>query len=179
MQYVKLTTSGLLLASFLLFLSGCGSAVPDALAPDLVLYNGKIVTVDEDFSIAQAVAIKSGRFVAVGSDSEILALAGADTERVDLEGKTVLPGFNDSHLHLSWPVGEPPDPAIQKLGKAQSIVEIVELVREALGGLPISSIDTLEDVLDADRAARRFVEDRLTAPPSKWTTEPARSATRQ
>ena len=54
MQYVKLTTSGLLLASFLLLFSGCGSAVPDALAPDLVLHNGKIVTVDEDFSIAEA-----------------------------------------------------------------------------------------------------------------------------
>jgi predicted amidohydrolase YtcJ len=134
--FVKIVCTSLLAGLFLFVVSDCGSVVPAALAPDSVLYNGKIATVDEDFSIAQAVAIKSGRFVAVGSDSEILALAGADTERVDLEGKTVLPGFNDSHLHLSWPVGEPPDPAIQKLGKAQSIVEIVELVREKAAATP-------------------------------------------
>ena len=103
-RFVKIFSTSLLAGLFLLVVSHCGSAVPAALAPDSVLYNGKIVTVDEDFSIAQAVAIRSGKFVAVGSDSEILALAGGDTERVDLEGKTVLPGFNDSHLHLSWPV---------------------------------------------------------------------------
>jgi predicted amidohydrolase YtcJ len=55
---------------------------------------------------------------------------------MDLEGKTVLPGFNDSHLHLSWPVGEPPDPAIQQLGKARSIEEIVELVRQKVAVTP-------------------------------------------
>ncbi|MCZ6768199.1 MAG: amidohydrolase, partial [Acidobacteria bacterium] len=82
----------------LVLFSRCASDVPEALAPDLVLHNGKIVTVDEDFSLAQAVAIKDGHFVAVGSDSEILALAAAQTEKVDLEGKTVLPGFNDSHV---------------------------------------------------------------------------------
>ncbi len=101
MQYVKLTTSGLLLASFLLLLSGCGSAVPDALAPDLVLHNGKIVTVDEDFSIAEAVAIREGRFVAVGSDSEILSLAGADTRQVDLEGNTVC--LDSTTPIFTWP----------------------------------------------------------------------------
>ncbi len=79
------------LAPILLFIffSQCTSNVPDLLAPERVLYNGKIVTVDQDFSIAQAVAIREGRFVAVGSDSEILALAGAQTEKVDLEGKTI------------------------------------------------------------------------------------------
>ncbi len=135
-RFVRIVSTSLLAGLFLFVVSHCGSAVPAALAPDSVLYNGKIVTVDEDFSIAQAVAIKSGRFVAVGSDSEILALAGGDTERVDLEGQTVLPGFNDSHLHLSWPVGEPPNPAIQKLGRAQSIAEIVELVKERVAETP-------------------------------------------
>ncbi len=67
---MKLTGARWLWAPFFLFLSACGSDVPDVLAPDMVLHNGKIVTVDEDFSIAQAVAIKDGRFVAVGSDDE-------------------------------------------------------------------------------------------------------------
>lgn len=114
----------------------CTSSVPEILAPDRVLHNGKIVTVDESFSIAQAVAIKNGRFVAVGSDSEILPLAGAGTERMDLEGKTVLPGFNDSPLHLVWPVGQAPDPAIQELGKARSIAEIVQVVRNKIAATP-------------------------------------------
>jgi predicted amidohydrolase YtcJ len=102
----------------------------------MVLFNGKIVTVDEDFSIAQAVAIKDGLLVAVGSDDAVLALAGAQTERMDLGGQTVLPGFNDSHLHLSWPVGEPPTPAIQQLGQARSIEEIVEVVRQKVAATP-------------------------------------------
>ena len=136
MRFVKISSTSLLAIFLLLVLNHCAPAVPDALAPDLVLHNGKIVTVDEDFSIAQAVAIKDGRFVAVGSDSEILSLAGADTEQVDLEGNTVLPGFNDSHLHLAWPVGEPPNPAIQELGKARSIAEIVEVVRQKVAVTP-------------------------------------------
>ncbi len=113
----------------LFILGSCAPSVPDVLAPDMVLHNGKIVTVDEDFSIAEAVAIKDGLIVAVGSNSDVLALAGSSTERMDLEGKTVLPGFNDSHLHLAWPVGEAPNPAIRELGQAGSIVEIVDIVR--------------------------------------------------
>jgi hypothetical protein len=66
---------------------------------DLVLYNGKIVTVDADFRIAQAVAINADRIVAVGSDAEVRKLAGAGAAMVDLKGKTVLPGLMDSHVH--------------------------------------------------------------------------------
>ena len=136
MRFVKFSSTSLLATFLLLALNHCAPVVPDAIAPDIVLHNGKIVTVDEDFSIAQAVAIKDGRFVAVGSDDEILPLAGARTEKVDLEGKTVLPGFNDSHLHLVWPVGQAPDPAIQQLGKARSIAEIVEVVRQKVAVTP-------------------------------------------
>ena len=102
-----------LLLSFIL--SQCTSAPPDVLAPDMVLHNGKIVTVDEDFSIAQAVAIKDGRILAVGSDSEILPLAGSGTEKVDLGGKAVLPGLHDSHIHLAQRVADPPEPLIAEM----------------------------------------------------------------
>ncbi|MEE8348054.1 MAG: amidohydrolase family protein, partial [Acidobacteriota bacterium] len=136
MKLTRLTLTFTFWATSLLFLTHCSSPVPNALAPDKVLFNGKIVTVDDNFSIAQAVAIKDGLLVAVGSDDAILALAGVETERTDLEGKTVLPGFNDSHLHLSWPVGEPPSPAIQQLGKARSIEEIVEVVRQKVAVTP-------------------------------------------
>jgi predicted amidohydrolase YtcJ len=68
-------------------------------APDVILYNGMIWTVDDKQPRAEAVAISSGRFVAVGSNDEVLALTSATTRKVDLGGKTVLPGFIDAHAH--------------------------------------------------------------------------------
>ena len=68
--------------------------------PDLVLTNGKIITVDERFTIAQAVAIRGQRIVAVGTNQEINQLAGANTKRIDLKGKAVIPGLIDNHMHL-------------------------------------------------------------------------------
>lgn len=66
---------------------------------DLILYNGKIVTVNDDFAIAQAVAVKDDRIIAVGSNSEVRKLASSSTRSIDLQGKTVLPGLMDSHVH--------------------------------------------------------------------------------
>jgi len=66
-------------------------------APDLILTNGKVITVDERFTIAQAIAIKGDRFVAVGSNQEITALAGPNTKRIDLRGRSVVPGMIDNH----------------------------------------------------------------------------------
>jgi predicted amidohydrolase YtcJ len=68
--------------------------------PDFILTNGKIVTVDDRFTIAQAVAIRGDRFVAVGANQEIARLAGPGTRRIDLRGRTVVPGLIDNHMHL-------------------------------------------------------------------------------
>ncbi len=59
---------------------------------DTVLYNGKILTVDSNFTIAQAVAVRGNRITAVGTNDEVLRLAGPNTLRIDLKGKTVTPG---------------------------------------------------------------------------------------
>ncbi len=67
---------------------------------DLILSNGKIITVDERFSIAQAVAIRGDRVVATGTNQEIARLAGPNTRRIDLKGKAVIPGLIDNHMHL-------------------------------------------------------------------------------
>ena len=77
--------------------AGCASA--PSKPPDVVLYNGKIVTVDPKFSIAQAVAIRGDRFVAVGTDDTVRGVAGPTTRQLDLRGRTVIPGLMDGHLH--------------------------------------------------------------------------------
>jgi hypothetical protein len=69
-------------------------------APDLILSNGKIITVDERFRIAQAVAVKGDRIVAVGTNQDMAQLAGPNTRRIDLMGKAVIPGLIDNHMHL-------------------------------------------------------------------------------
>ncbi len=69
-------------------------------AADVILTNGKIITVDNKFTVAQAVAIRGDRFVAVGSNQDIAKLAGPNTRRIDLGGKAVIPGLIDAHAHL-------------------------------------------------------------------------------
>jgi hypothetical protein len=67
---------------------------------DIILYNGKIVTVEDTLGIGEAVAIKDDRFIGVGSTREIKNFEGTNTEIMDLEGKTVTPGFIDGHAHM-------------------------------------------------------------------------------
>jgi hypothetical protein len=68
-------------------------------APDLIIYDAHIVTVDGKFSTAQAAAITGTKFSGVGSNAQILAMAGPNTRKLDLHGQTVLPGFIDTHNH--------------------------------------------------------------------------------
>ncbi|QKZ05251.1 amidohydrolase [Pseudomonas eucalypticola] len=67
---------------------------------ELILFNGKFHTVDRQNPTASAVAIRDGRFVAVGSDAQAMAFRGDATRLIDLKGRTLIPGLNDSHLHL-------------------------------------------------------------------------------
>ena len=70
-----------------------------AQAPDTILVGGKVVAVDNQSSIREAIAVRDGRITAVGSSAEIRALAGPSTRVIDLQGRTVIPGLIDSHLH--------------------------------------------------------------------------------
>jgi predicted amidohydrolase YtcJ len=67
---------------------------------DVIIYNGKLATQDDRRSFAQAAAIRAGRFIAVGSDREVMAYRDAGTKVIDLQKRTVIPGLNDSHTHL-------------------------------------------------------------------------------
>ncbi|MGH9785349.1 MAG: hypothetical protein ACRD88_14310, partial [Terriglobia bacterium] len=61
--------------------------------PDLIVHNAKVLTVDENFRVAEAAAIRDGVFLAVGTNAEVLRLRGPNTRVLDLQGKTVIPGF--------------------------------------------------------------------------------------
>src|SRR6201995_5492547 len=68
--------------------------------PDLILYNGKIATQNERRSIVEAVAVRDGRILTVGTDREMMACRGEQTQVINLNKRTVIPGLNDSHTHL-------------------------------------------------------------------------------
>ncbi|HXV61793.1 MAG TPA: amidohydrolase [Vicinamibacteria bacterium] len=72
---------------------------------DSFFFNGKLLTQDENRPTAEALAVKGGRIHAVGSRDELEGLVGPETVRLDLEGGTLLPGFNDSHVHV-WKIGQ-------------------------------------------------------------------------
>src|SRR6201996_6692981 len=69
-------------------------------APDLILHGGQFTTLDRSNPAASAVAIRDGRFVAVGDDRTIMAQAGPDTTVIELRGRRALPGLIDNHLHI-------------------------------------------------------------------------------
>src|SRR5262245_21459998 len=76
-------------------------AVQHALAADLLLVNGRILTMDGHNSVAQAVAVRDGKIVVVGANAEVEALAGVSTRVLDLDGRTAMPGLTDCHVHLA------------------------------------------------------------------------------
>jgi hypothetical protein len=84
-------------------LAACGPAQPNATldpaGPDVVYHGGTVFTGNARFDLAEAVAVKGGRIVAVGSNRAVLQTATASTRRIDLEGNTMLPGFFDNHVH--------------------------------------------------------------------------------
>ena len=109
---------------FVLFLGACGQTGPEP--PDWILHNGKVVTVDGDFRIAEAVSIRANEFHRVGSNSEVLDTRGPSTRVVDLSGRTLIPGLIDNHNHLQ-------DKAVdQYLGVEVALVESLEEMLDAI-----------------------------------------------
>ena len=94
---MRLSFGRAILLVLALFAAAAGPA--SAQAPDTVLVNGKIVTVDDRFTIAQALAIKGERILKVGTTAEVEALRGPQTRVIDLAGRTVIPGLIDNHAH--------------------------------------------------------------------------------
>ena len=98
-------------------------------SPDLILYNGKIVTVDNNFSIVKAVAVYDGKFVAIGDSADIESLAGNNTQKINLNGRCVVPGQMDNHVHfLLAGLDALPSGAKVNIAELQSIGEILNML---------------------------------------------------
>src|SRR4029077_4623408 len=105
----------------------------DTEKPELILHNGNFFTVDVFQPNAQAAAISYGRFLAVGSNSEVRNLARSGVKKIDLGGKTVLPGFIDAHCH---PSGAGVDMVVTVNCDLPSITAIQAALRERAAKTP-------------------------------------------
>ncbi|MBD3287803.1 amidohydrolase family protein, partial [candidate division KSB1 bacterium] len=103
----------------------CPLLIRDGMCIDIILYNGKIITVDKEFSIAEAIAIKGDRIEKVGSSSGILPLAHPHTRKIDLNGKTVLPGLIDAHLH---PIQASTSELFEEIPDIQTLQELLDYI---------------------------------------------------
>jgi len=101
--------------------------ISSQVAPDYVVINAKVFTIDEDQPQAEAFAVKGDRFTAVGSSSDIRNLASSGTETIDAEGMTVVPGFIDAHSH---PSSAGVNELVQVNADLRSITEIKEVLRQ-------------------------------------------------
>ncbi len=94
---------------------------------DLIVHHAKVLTVDAKFTVAEAVAVKGGRIVSVGSSADVLKQKGPNTRVIDAAGKTVMPGLYDSHTH---PTGAASSEAGEPLPLLRSIPEVQAFIRE-------------------------------------------------
>jgi len=98
---------------------------------DLVITNAKVITVDKDFTIREALAVKDGRIIAVGTNDEVKPFIGPDTRALDLKGKPVMPGINEAHMHAPFFGATRPPLALDlTYPTIQSIQDMVEVLRQ-------------------------------------------------
>jgi len=116
--------------AFILLLSACSGSSETA---DLILTQGNVITMDEAQPRAQAIAIKGEKILAVGSNEQIDKLRGPQTEVIDLEGRTVVPGLVDGHLHFSRLGADTSH--IVELDDSQSLEEALTLIKRRAQGL--------------------------------------------
>ena len=140
----------------LLFASGISSVQAQSTAqpPDMILFDGKIVTVDKNFSYAQAIAISGGRILAVGANAAVRNLAGPQTRQIDLHGSTVIPGIMDDHLHAA---GGGPGVDLSQARTLQQVLDAIKVrVQQSKpGDLILTNADWHEAQLNEQRLPLR------------------------
>jgi len=134
--------------------------LPRPAAPTLVLHNARVITVDSEFSIAEAVAIAGERVMAVGTNAQMRAIAGPNTRLIDLQGQALLPGLMDNHLH-----GAGGGPGVD-LSRARSLADVAAALAARVktvtpGELILSNSDWHEAQLQEQRLPLRDDLDRI------------------
>ena len=120
---------------------------------DLIVYKAKIVTVDAKFSVAEALAVKDGRIVFVGTDAEALKLKGPNTKLIDAGGKCILPGLSDSHTH---PTGAATSELGDPLPLLRSIPEVQAHIKKRAAERPAGQWIVLRYVFPTRLQEARF-----------------------
>src|SRR5688572_18684649 len=131
-----------------------GQVLPRPPAPDLILMNGRVITVDRNFTVAEGVAIAGDRIMTTGNGDQLRALAGPATRIVDLKGNTVIPGLMDNHLH-----GAGGGPGVD-LSRARSLADVYAAVAARVqqsepGEIIVSNSDWHEAQLKEQRLPLR------------------------
>ena len=144
--------------TFLTALALAGAVVQGVLprppAPDLLLINGKVITVDRAFSVAEGVAIAGDRILTTGNEDQLRALAGPSTRIIDLQGRAVIPGLMDNHLH-----GAGGGPGVD-LSRARSLADVYAAIEARVkqagrGDVILSNSDWHEAQLKEQRLPLR------------------------
>jgi predicted amidohydrolase YtcJ len=122
LKYLGVIGAGLCLAGV-----ATGAAQQDGLnAPELVVLNGKILTLDDKSSVAEALAVRDGRILATGSNASIKSMAGAQTRVIDVAGKTVVPGLIDTHAHFKAAgMGD----YVVNMSRAKTVAEALDAIK--------------------------------------------------
>lgn len=146
-------------------LGGCSAAPPRA---DTVLLNGKVFTANDAQPWAQALAISGDRVVAVGDTATIQALAGPSTRRLDLGGRTVVPGFNDAHQHIEIT----PPATDMVLPDEPTLAQIEAAIKTALASAPAGQLlrGIIGQTAWGDAALSRDWLDRIAPATPVWLT---------
>ena len=122
-------------------------------APDRILSNGRILTVDEDINVVEAIALDGDRILATGTDDEMVALADPDTVIMDLEGRTVIPGLIDNHVHYIRTVQRWHQQA--RIDGVESREEALAIIAQHAAGLPAGEWFMVQGGWSADQFADR------------------------
>ncbi|MCA9193540.1 MAG: amidohydrolase [Planctomycetales bacterium] len=122
-------------------------------APDLILHHGRIVTVNSQFEIVEALAIQGDRIQAAGSNEQILALATESTQQIDLQNRMVLPGLIDSHVHASGAATYEYDHVVPDV---QTVEDVLEYIAQRADALEDGQWIRVQQMFITRLAERRF-----------------------
>ena len=130
-----------------------GAALLPAQQADTIYYNGKIITMWDARPAAEAVAVRGNRFLAVGSSKDVLRTAGPSTKKVDLAGRTVVPGLIENHVH---PVSAALSEREAPIPNLHSIADIQAFIRSEAARLPAGRVIFVPKVYPSRLKERRY-----------------------